>query len=99
MDKMDHFFGCTAALMANLLRSTVENSIGDLVDLLEEYSDGNAYNGQYNIFRGLALPQLVHPVTVFLVKWRLVNTYIKIFLFTSGRKPRRIVHSICAKLP
>ena len=67
MDRMDHYFNCIASLMSNLLRSCVENSIMDLVDLLEEYSAGNQYEGEYGIFKGLALPHMIHPVTVFMV--------------------------------
>ncbi|XP_067685210.1 dynein axonemal heavy chain 3-like [Haliotis asinina] len=66
MEKMDHFFGSVASLMSNLLRSCVANSISDLVDLVEEYADGNIYDGVYSIFKGLALPQKIHPVTFFM---------------------------------
>lgn len=69
MDKMDHFFGCVASLMSNLLRSCVQNSISDLIDLMEEYLDGNTYEGTYNIFRGLALPEKIHPVKFFMVSF------------------------------
>ncbi len=69
MNKMDHFFGCVASLMSILLRSCVANSIYDLVDLVEEYADGNSYDVVYNIFQGLALPQKIHPVTFFMVSW------------------------------
>ena len=67
MDRMDHFFNSIASLMSNLLRSCVQNSIMDLVDLLEEYKNGNDYSGEYNVFRGLGLPSMVHPVTLFMV--------------------------------
>ena len=67
MDRMDHFFASVASLMSNLLRGCVENSIYDLLDLLEEYSDGNMYNGEYTIFCDLALPRLKHPLKIFLV--------------------------------
>ncbi|KAL4226016.1 hypothetical protein ACF0H5_014003 [Mactra antiquata] len=65
LEKMDHFFNCAATLMCNLVRYTVTNSISDLVDLVEEYYEGNNYTGDYNIFKGLALPQKIHPVTIF----------------------------------
>ena len=67
MTKMDHFFESVASLMSNLLRSCVENSIWDLVEFLEVYLEGNEYEGEYNLFRGLALPQVIHPITIFLV--------------------------------
>ncbi|CAH1783206.1 unnamed protein product, partial [Owenia fusiformis] len=66
IQKMDHFFGSVASLMSNLLRSCVEKSIHDLVDLVEDYCNGNKYEGVYNIFSGLALPMKYHPVTFFL---------------------------------
>ena len=67
MDRMDHFFNSVASLMSNLLRSCVENSIMDLVVLLEEYHEGNEYSGEYSIFKDLGLPSKIHPVTLFMV--------------------------------
>ena len=64
---MDHFFNSVATLMSNLLRNCVANSIYDLVDLVEEYWEGNKYEGEYDIMKGLALPQKLHPVTFFMV--------------------------------
>ena len=74
---MDHFFASIASLLSNLLRSCVENSVLDLVTLLEEYSAGNEYTGDYDIFEGLALPELIHPVILFLVSclWSWVPLY------------------------
>jgi hypothetical protein len=46
--------------MSNLLRSCVTNSIYDLVDLVEEYIQGNRYDGAYNIMKGLGLPFKTH---------------------------------------
>ncbi|XP_055958183.1 dynein axonemal heavy chain 3 [Patella vulgata] len=68
MDKMDHFFGSVASLMSNLLRQCVKNSIYDLVDLVEEYCHGNSYDGVYDIFTGMALPTMIHPVTIFMLE-------------------------------
>ena len=68
MVKMDHFFASVASLMSNLLRSCVTNSIYDLVKLVEEYYEGNKYDGTYNIFQGLALPQKIHLVHFFMVR-------------------------------
>lgn len=65
---MDHFFASVASLMSNLLRSCVINSILDLVDLVEEYYQGNKYEGEYNIMDGLALPLKIHPVKFFMVR-------------------------------
>ena len=73
MDKMDRFFESVASLMSTLLRSCIENSLADLVDLMETYLDGNQYEGMYDPFArfdartDLATPQLIHPVTIFLV--------------------------------
>ena len=71
LDKMDHFFESLASLMSNLLRSTVENSITDMLDLLEEYHEGNEYTGTYDVMvTSLAHPQKIHPVKFFLVNTR-----------------------------
>ena len=64
---MGHFFESVASLMSDLVRSTIENSIEDMLDILEEYSEGNVYEGTYNIFAGLALPEKIHPLRIFLV--------------------------------
>ncbi|XP_023932407.1 dynein heavy chain 3, axonemal [Lingula anatina] len=74
MDKMDHFFNSAASLMSNLLRSVVKKSMFDLVDLLEQYADGNAYEGEYNIMAGFGLPQKFHPITIFLEEHMAQNT-------------------------
>ncbi|XP_064633532.1 dynein axonemal heavy chain 3-like isoform X2 [Lineus longissimus] len=66
MTKMDHYFNSVASLMSVLLRSCVRNSIYDLVDLLEEYSEGNEYQGDYNIMDGLGLPKKLHPLRFFM---------------------------------
>jgi dynein heavy chain len=68
MDKMDHFFESVASLMSNLLRGLIENSIFDVVHLLEEYSGGNSYEGEYSLFGPLATPSKIHLVTLFLVR-------------------------------
>jgi len=64
---MDEFFNCVASLMSDLVRRTVERSLRDLVDMMETYADGNEYEGDYHIFRGLAVPQLKQLCTIFLV--------------------------------
>lgn len=67
---MDHFFSSVASLMSCLLRQCVDNSIQDIVALVESYGAGNDYQGVYNVMDGLGLPQLQHLVIVFLVsKW------------------------------
>lgn len=65
---MDHFFNSAASLMSNLLRTTVKKSIYDLVELLEEYHEGNDYEGNYNIMDGLGLPIKFHPITIYMVR-------------------------------
>ncbi|XP_075130611.1 dynein axonemal heavy chain 3-like [Leptodactylus fuscus] len=45
--KMDHLFCSLATLMSNLLRRIVETSLTDLVEMIETYSDGNHYEGNY----------------------------------------------------
>ena len=64
---MDHFFNSAASLMSNLLRSCVRNSIYDLVEFMEEYSDGNEFAGDYEIMAGLGLPTKLHPIRFFMV--------------------------------
>ena len=67
---MDHFFESLASLMATLVRSTVENSIADMLDLLEEYWEGNEYDDTYDVMKTpLAHPEMIHPVTFFLVRF------------------------------
>ncbi|KAF6040218.1 hypothetical protein EB796_001432 [Bugula neritina] len=66
-EKMDEFFNCVASLMSDLVRRTVERSLRDLVDMMKTYADGNDYEGDYHIFRGLAVPQLKQLCTIFLV--------------------------------
>ena len=67
MDKMDKYFGSVASLMSNLLRVCVENSLADFLTFMEEYLDGNNYEGTYEIFKGLALPTKILPITIYLV--------------------------------
>jgi hypothetical protein len=64
---MDHFFGSISSLMSRLLRYIVENTVIDLVEFIENYSNGNRYEGIYDILSGLALPHLVIPIRVFFV--------------------------------
>ena len=66
-EKMEHFFESVSSLMSNLLRSCVEKSIYDLVDLVEEYFTGNSYEGAYNIMKDLGLPLKPHVVHFFMV--------------------------------
>ena len=42
-------------------------SIYDLVDLVEEYIEGNSYDGVYNIMKNLGLPLKPHVVHFFMV--------------------------------
>lgn len=65
---MDNFFNHVASLMSNLLRSTVRKSLEDLEALIGLYRAGNNYNGDYHIFRDLAVPELKQPSTLFLVR-------------------------------
>ena len=67
IEKMDRFFECIASLMSNLLRSCVKNSLDELVAFVEEYVEGNSYEGEYDLFAGLALPNRIVPVNLFLV--------------------------------
>ena len=64
---MEHLFHSVSALMSALLRDLVEGSIRALVDLMEQYGSGNMYEGEYSIYRGLALPTNHNPIRVFLV--------------------------------
>lgn len=53
---MDRFFSAVGSLMSLLIRSITEATLTDLVDFLDEYQNGNNYNGTYNFFKDLALP-------------------------------------------
>lgn len=64
---MHDFFQCMNALMSQLLRSCVENSLEDFAALFEEYSRGNAYEGVYDMLHGLGVETQQHPITVFVV--------------------------------
>ena len=64
---MDNFFNSVSSLMSNLLRRTVGKSLGDLIAMMQLYQQGNNYEGEYHIFRGLAVPELKQPCTLFLV--------------------------------
>lgn len=68
MNRMDHFFASVSSLMSNLLRSCVENSIHDFVDIMENYLEGNDYEGDYNIMKDLGLPSKLVPIQFFLVR-------------------------------
>ncbi|XP_077987554.1 dynein axonemal heavy chain 3-like isoform X2 [Glandiceps talaboti] len=65
MNQMDHFFGSTATLMSNCLRNGVRQSIYDLVELLEEYSQGNNYDTDY-FHSNHRLPVVEHIITFFM---------------------------------
>lgn len=66
---MEHFFNSISALMSRLVRSCVENTLSDLVDMCEEYVTGNKYEGVYDIFKGLALPEMKHMIHFFMVRF------------------------------
>ncbi|MEE6480199.1 hypothetical protein FKM82_012486 [Ascaphus truei] len=60
--KMDHFFCSLATLMSNLLRNIVEASLSDLVKMIETYSKGNRYEGNYpsdNLWRPVKAPLIL----------------------------------------
>ncbi|XP_038073730.1 dynein heavy chain 3, axonemal-like isoform X4 [Patiria miniata] len=65
MDHMDHFFSSVATLMSVCLRDGVKKSVFDLCEWLEQYSDGNNYEGEYKQ-TSLRLPVLPQPFTVFM---------------------------------
>ncbi|XP_043569115.1 dynein axonemal heavy chain 3-like [Chiloscyllium plagiosum] len=64
MVKMDHFFGSVATLTSNLLRSIVEGSLQELVQIFEVYQQGNSYEGDYPT-DSLGLPVKPHPIIIF----------------------------------
>ena len=43
----EHFFNTAASLMARQLRETVENSLADFVSFLEQFQEGNDYQGEF----------------------------------------------------
>lgn len=69
LDKMDQFFASVASLMSILVRSCIETSLQDLLSFVEDYLAGNAYEGTYDVFKGLGLPNKVLPITVYLVSY------------------------------
>ena len=44
----EKFFACVASLMSHQLRSLVRDSLQDLVDFLNRYSEGNDFNVEYD---------------------------------------------------
>ncbi|EDV21418.1 uncharacterized protein TRIADDRAFT_60039 [Trichoplax adhaerens] len=62
LNKMDSFFDCVAGLMSIQIRSAVLHSIYDLVELTEEYSNGNNYDGEY--FHSNQT-KTIHPIVIF----------------------------------
>jgi hypothetical protein len=68
---MDRFFSAVGSLMSLLIRSITEATLTDLFDFLDEYQNGNYYNGTYNFFKDLALPHRRIPfVFYFLIGGR-----------------------------
>ncbi|XP_043943753.1 dynein axonemal heavy chain 3-like [Protopterus annectens] len=63
MKRMDHFFASVATLMANLFRIITEETLGDLVNMFEEYKKGNGYNGDYPEST-LGLPVTPHLIII-----------------------------------
>ncbi|XP_052828077.1 dynein axonemal heavy chain 3 [Octopus bimaculoides] len=64
LDYMDKFFSSVASLMSNLLRTCVQDSLSELLTLIECYMDGNDYSGEYNIMTGLGLPTKMHVLKI-----------------------------------
>lgn len=64
---MDDFFNAVASLMSDLLRRCIQRSLNDLIAMMELYKEGNNYEGDYHILRGLAVTKLKQPSTIFLV--------------------------------
>ncbi|KAF5404423.1 hypothetical protein PHET_02178 [Paragonimus heterotremus] len=48
MEAVRAFFACIAALMSKQLRSIVDQSLKDLLDLLQEHQDGNSFEEPYD---------------------------------------------------
>ncbi|THD19780.1 Dynein heavy chain axonemal [Fasciola hepatica] len=53
------FFACIAALMSKQLRSIVDQSLKDLLELLQEHNDGNAFEDVYDELKFLRRPLLL----------------------------------------
>ena len=64
---MEKYFESVGMLMSNLVRTCVENSVEELVTLVENYPEGNSYEGLYDIYKGLALPTKIHPIKIYMV--------------------------------
>ncbi|CAL8075896.1 unnamed protein product [Calicophoron daubneyi] len=59
MEPVRSFFGCIAALMSKQLRSIVDKSLRDLLELLQEHQDGNTFDDPYDELSFLRRPLLL----------------------------------------
>ncbi|CAH8492971.1 unnamed protein product, partial [Dicrocoelium dendriticum] len=59
MEPVRAFFACIAALMSKQLRSIVDQSLKDLLELLQEHQDGNAFEEPYDELKFLRRPLLL----------------------------------------
>ena len=66
--QMGHFFSSVASLLSSQLRSVIFKSISDFLNLLEQFSDGNVYEGNYEEsnmrYKNLYPPFLISMVRV-----------------------------------
>jgi hypothetical protein len=53
--------------MSNIMRSLIEDTLNELMAFLDQYRDGNDYEGVYDIYKGLALPHLLVPFRLYLM--------------------------------
>lgn len=72
---MRQFFQTVSALMSQLLRGCVEISLEEFAMFFEEYSCGNAYEGEYTMLSGLSVEALHHPITIFVASTSQLNVF------------------------
>ena len=60
---MEHFFSAIATVMSNQLRGAVQKALTDFIEVMEVYSNGNCYEGDYE--RGL--PTVKNAIIIGLV--------------------------------
>ncbi|KAG5443966.1 Dynein heavy chain 3, axonemal [Clonorchis sinensis] len=59
MEPVRSFFACMAALMSKQLRSIVDQSLKDLLEMLQEHQDGNSFEEPYDELKFLRRPLLL----------------------------------------
>ena len=67
--QMEHFFCSVASLLSSQLRSVIFKTMEDLLNLLEGFSDGNEYEGEYET-SNMRYKNLHPPLLISMVSWK-----------------------------